>query len=386
MKTKFIFYLSFFLLFGCNEKSPTERKSIEKTSTIHLNFEAAKAYFTLVEKIQKGRIISEREWSVFFNIEGNRLYIEDLRLSEEDITILKKIIRVAYQPKTDTIATNELAFKSFRLLSRIRYKKNHQLYEDYLAEIERMQAAFADSMITRAKAFLPKDLVIHRTMPTIYYHALNNDGNATGNNRIFISVLASYERNINRMANVEAHELHHNFRPDLSYYKARSDSSYYRTEIEKTDMVVYNALMLALNEGLADMMDKDLLLADTSKWWRKDTIQSLFMREGEKVVKKLNEYLAAAANGTIQDWALYDSLYLSYNGHIPGYFMAKAIKDNERLGEIIEHAGNPFVFFLTYQEVALTDKKLPIFDDVVIDYLKQLNIKYSKKQETKWDG
>ena len=386
MNTKSIFYLSLFLLFCCNEKPSSERKPIEKTPTIHLDFEAAKAYFTLVERIQKGRIISEREWSAFFNIEGNRLYIEDLRLSEEDITILKKIIRVAYQPKTDTIATNELALKSFRLLSRIRYKKNHQLYEDYLTQIERMQVEFADSMITRAKAFLPKNLVIHRAMPTIYYHALNNDGNATGNNRIFISVLASYERNINRMANVESHELHHNLRPDLSYYKARSDSAYYGTEIEKTDIVVYNALMLALNEGLADMVDKDLLLADTSKWWRKDTIQARYIREGEKVVKKLNEYLAAAANGTIQDWELYDSLYLSYDGHIPGYFMAKAIMDNERLGEIIEYAGNPFVFFLTYQEVALTDKALPAFDDDVIDYLKRLNTKYLEKAETKWVG
>jgi hypothetical protein len=386
MKTRFIFYLSFVLLFSCNEKPSAEKKPIEKTPAIQLDFEAAKAYFRLVEKIQKGRIISEKEWAAFFNIEGNKLFIKDLRLSEKDINIFKKTIRVAYQPKTDTIAANKLALKSFRLLSRIRYKKNHQLYKDYLSQIERMQATFADSIVARTKAFLPKDLAIYRAMPTIYYHALNSDGNATGNNRIFMSVLASYERNINRMGNVEAHELHHNFRPDLSYYIARPDSSYYRTEIEQEDRVVYNALMLALNEGLADMMDKDLLLADSSKWWRKDTIKSLYEGKGKNVVKKLNEYLAAAADGATQNWELYDSLYLSYDGHIPGFFMAKAIKDDGQLGEIIEHADNPFVFFLTYQEVALTDKKLPVFDDEVIDYLKQLNAKYLEKAETKWGG
>ncbi|MFK7981413.1 MAG: DUF5700 domain-containing putative Zn-dependent protease [Saprospiraceae bacterium] len=381
MKTKFILFLSLFLLFNCIQKI-----SVEKVPVIPLNFEAAKAYFTLVEKIQKGGIISEKEWSSFFNIEGNKLFIEDLRLSEEDISMLKKTIRVAYQPKVDTIAANKLALKSFRLLSRIRYKKNHQLYKDYLAKIERIQITFVDSIIAQTKAFLPKDLMIYRAMPTIYYHALNSDGDATANNRIFMSVLASYERNSNRIGNVEAHELHHNFRPDLSYYKTHADSAYYRTEIEAADRIVYNALMLALNEGLADMVDKDLLLADTSKWWRKDTIQALYMREGENVVKKLNEYLAAAANGANQDLELYQTLYSSYNGHIPGYFMAKAIKDNGRLGEIIEHAGNPFIFFLTYQEVALNNDKLPAFDDVVIDYLEQLNIKYMEKLETKWEG
>lgn len=39
------------------------------------------------------------------------------------------------------------------------------------------------------------------------------------------------------------------------------------------DLIVYNALMLAPYEGLADMVDKDLLLADTSIW--------LYMKEGK---------------------------------------------------------------------------------------------------------
>ncbi|MEM6320771.1 MAG: DUF5700 domain-containing putative Zn-dependent protease [Bacteroidota bacterium] len=188
------------------------------------------------------------------------------------------------------------------------------------------------------------------------------------------------------MGNVEAHELHHNFRPDLSYFTARPDSSYYKTEIEKEDRVVYNALMLALNEGLADMVDKDILLTDDSKWWRKDAIQAVYMREGETVVKKLNKYLAAAASGVTQNPALYDALYLNYKGHIPGYFMARAINDNGRLEEVIEHADNPFIFFLTYQKVALLDERLPVFDAGVIDYLKNLNAKYLKKPKTKYTG
>ena len=42
--------------------------------------------------------------------------------------------------------------------------------------------------------------------------------------------------------------------------------------------------------------------------------------------------------------------------------------------------------FFTYQEVALTDKRLPVFDDVVIDYLQKLNEKYLRKTKTKWDS
>lgn len=376
MKTKFIFYGFFFLLFGCHTKP-----SVEKTPTIQLDFEAAKAYFPLVEKIKSGDTISRKEWADFFSIEGNRLFVEDLKYTDEKVESLIETIEATYQPGKEHLVYQKKS-KENRSSYRNRYKKNHQLYQDYLTQIERMQVTFVDSMINRTKAFLPKDLVVYRAMPTIYYHALSNNAKATVNNRIFVSVLASYERDIHRIANLEAHELHHNFRPDLSYYKARSDSSYYKTEIEEVDIVVYNALMLALNEGLADMIDTDFLLADTSKWWRKDSVQAQ-MSGGKNVVKKLNEYLAAAANGAIQNWELYDTL-LGYDGHIPGYFMAKTIKDNGQLGEIIEHAGNPFVFFLTYQEVALIDKKSPVFDDVVIDYLKQLKTKYSKKLEVKY--
>jgi len=221
-------------------------------------------------------------------------------------------------------------------------------------------------MIARTKIFLPKDLEINKAMPTIYYHALGDDGEAMLNNRIFISISASSESSILRLASLEAHELHHNLRPNLSY----------KVEIEENDKVVYAALQLALNEGLADMVDKDLLLADTSIWRKKAYIQPIYLKDGKRVVRKLNEYLAAAAKGEMQDWKLYESLYAGFRGHIPGYFMAKSIKDNGRLSEIIEHADNPFVFFLTYQEVALTDKNLPVFNEAVIDYLKKLKEKY----------
>jgi len=83
---------------------------------------------------------------------------------------------------------------------------------------------------------------------------------------------------------------------------------------------------------------------------------------------------------------LYDALYLSYDGHIPGFFMAKAIKDNGRLGTIIENVDNPFIFFLTYQEVALIDKQLPVFDDEVTSFLKKLNTKYLNKPKTKYQN
>jgi len=366
MNTRIILFLYFFMFIAC-----TKEPSVVKIPAVSLDFDAAKAYFLLVEKIQNGDTISEKEWTDFFNINGNRLFLEDFKYSNEKIESLKKNIIETYNPTIDSLSNQYIDIPY-----RVRYKNKHQLYKKYLARIEKMQVKFVDSMVYRTKSFLPEGLIIYREKPTIYYHALNNDGDASVRNRIFMSVLASFERNINRMANVESHELHHNFRLDLSYYKARQDSSYYKTEIDEKDRVVYTALMLALNEGLADMVDKDLLFAETSNWWRKETIQSIYLNEGQEVVKKLNEYFLEAAYGANQKWEIYDNLYLNFNGHIPGYFMAKAIKDNGRLKDVIENADNPFMFFLIYQEVALIDKKLPIFDDVVINFLSNLKTKY----------
>jgi len=261
---------------------------------------------------------------------------------------------IAYQPEEKSHLVDPEKLKEIRSHYRNRYKENHQIYKDYLAQIEQIQVAFADSIVMRAKAFLPKNFALYREMPTIYYHALTVGAYSTFHNQILINILTSY-------------------RPDLSYYIARPDSSYYATEIETEDKVVYNALMLAFNEGFADMVDLDMLLSSASNWYDKDNIQVKYVDPGKNVVINLNKHLVEAANG-----------YLNSDGHTPGYFMAKAIKDNGRLEEIIEYADNPFVFFLTYQEVALSDKNLPVFDDVVIDYLTQLKIKYLNKPKTKW--
>lgn len=373
MNTRFIVYLSAFLLFGCSEQP-----LIEKSPVLPLNFEAAKSYFSLVEKLQQGDSIPEKDWVDFFNVEGNRIYLEYYKYTQEDMESIKESITITYQPEKEHLVSPE-RLDEIRSSYRNRYKKNHQPYKDYLTFIERNQVAFADSMMTRAKAFLPKDFMIYRKMPTVYYHALTPGGKSTYHNQLFISVLGSYESSRGRMASMEAHELHHNLRPDLSYALTKPDSSYYQIIIEEADKTVYDALTLALNEGLADMIDLDLLFADTSKWWKKDELRPLLTLEGERVVKKLNENFIEAANGTIQDWSVYHSLYMEDNGHIPGYFMAKAIKDHGRLAHIIEHAADPFAFFLTYQEVALQDEQLPVFDEVVVSYLKRLQKKYLDK-------
>jgi len=387
MKTRFIFYISLFLFFSCNKKPEYDNNSIleKKKPAILFDFEAAKAYFTLVEKIQQGDTISEKEWVDFFNIEGNRLYLEYFNYTKEEIETKKENIIIAYQPEEKSNLVNPKKLKEIRAHYRNRYKENHEICKDYLAQIEQIQVAFADSIVMLAKAFLPKKFALYREMPTIFYHGLTVGAYSTFHNQIFVNILSSYESTTNsKMGSTEAHELHHNFRPDLSYYIARPDSSYYATEIEEEDRGMYNALMLALNEGLADMIDLEFVKADSSKLYPKDTIQVGLMEKGRNVVTELNKHLVEEANGASQDSELYGSIYLNSDGHIPGYFMAKAIKDNGRLGEIIEQADNPFVFFLVYQEVALANKNLPVFDDVVIDYLTQLKIKYLNKPKTKW--
>jgi len=190
----------------------------------------------------------------FFNIEGNRIYLDYFNFTEEQIETKKENIIIAYQPEEKSHLVDPEKLKEIRSHYRNRYKENHQIYKDYLAQIEQIQVAFADSIVMRAKAFLPKNFALYREMPTIYYHALTVGAYSTFHNQILINILTSYESTTNsKMGSTEAHELHHNLRPDLSYYIARPDSSYYATEIETEDKVVYNALMLAFNEGFADM-------------------------------------------------------------------------------------------------------------------------------------
>jgi len=70
METRFIFYISLFLFFGCSEKIEYDKNATieDKKPAIYLDFEAAKAYFTLVEKIQQGDTIPEKKNGWIFSI------------------------------------------------------------------------------------------------------------------------------------------------------------------------------------------------------------------------------------------------------------------------------------------------------------------------------
>jgi len=168
-----------------------------------------------------------------------------------------------------------------------------------------------------------------------------------------------------------AHEFHH-------YYRNKVLSFSY-PEGKDPDYIVIHTLDQVHLEGLADQMDKVHSLANP-----------YYAKQNERYQKNLKT--------TPDDMRRLDSLLVEYScihdsckaeiakqisravpnsGHPMGYFMSTTMKNFESLDYMLEDIGNPFQFFLRYNNLAkksLID--VPVFSEEAIQAIIELSKKY----------
>lgn len=241
-----------------------------------------------------------------------------------------------------------------------------QNYKNHFKWLKKNQLALKDSIVSRTKMFLPSNQKMKDTFPIVYYHGLDFDGSANSKG-IFISIMATYDNNKKRLGNFEAHELHHLQRKSLLS----------NVEIANNDKGVIWALDAALNEGLADMVDKDVLLSDESDWWLKDIVMEFYIGRSKEVITNLDKLIREELEGIHHSEDNYRNILLGSVGHVPGYWMAKFIADNDRSNDLIRMADSPFYFFILYNEIATSkNESYPVFSASSIQYIKKLEKKY----------
>ncbi|MGC1473027.1 MAG: DUF5700 domain-containing putative Zn-dependent protease [Psychroserpens sp.] len=351
-----IIIILFITLSSCNNR----RDKINRQS--NFDYSGVESYFRLIESISVNGTFSESEWIDFLNVEGNRLYIEENNIPEDYLDNIKENIIKVYASKNFD-DNEDIVYKI-----RNSFRKNDSIYREHLKFLKNNEQILLDSMIARTIKFLPDHRLLNDSLPKLYYHALDHDGSANGKG-IFISIMAAHQNNSRRLSNFESHEFFHIQRPDILEH----------VKIDSIDQGIIWALNAILDEGIADMVDKDVMLADNSDWWLKEMVNDFYVGKSKDVISNFNTLIIDETNGKHHSENDYREAFLGSVGHVPGYSMAKLITDKGKSREMIDNADDPFSFFILYNDIASENpEEYPHYDNVAMQYVKELANKYGK--------
>jgi hypothetical protein len=202
---------------------------------------------------------------------------------------------------------------------------------------------------------------------------------ARGYATIVIDLLYAIDQG-KRLNYLVAHEAHHFYRNQILAFNFPEDSH------PDYDLVwVLNQIQA---EGIADQVDKRVRFFDDGDLADSEAALTYrqYLAETPKLLRKIDSLLADydvdTHNATEISKTLRKSVPMS--GHPTGYFMTRTII--ERLGKevLLEQVGNPFIFFLQYQQAATEyqDPTCPPFSERTEDLVYLLAEQYRATTQT----
>jgi hypothetical protein len=329
-----------------------------------INIEAAVKYWELTDSLKQNKPITDKQWDTFINLEGNKTYVHSV-FDSASLVSYRKALEMVYMPKNDAWLQRNLKANYWYAILIKRYKDKEDSLKTYLKETLQ-SPAYKEVMYKYVYEYLPKKDRHPVKNLKFFYNALGMDA-VSYPNGIFMSLMACDNNVKIKNGILEAHELHHQLRSQMAMNPIKEE---------------HKGLMYAIasiqNEGIADMIDKAPTLASydsvsTREWLLDPAPASIRMVDSAFAV-------TAKSNGTVfQNDRAYRKLLRSSAGHMPGFYMARTIVNNGYKKQMIKTAANPFQFIYLYNKAAKKDAgHPPVFSDVVISYLMELEKMYKK--------
>ncbi len=325
-------------------------------------------YFELTDSLKQGKPISSETWKAFLNLEGNRLYIQNMAHSDAFLERYRKTMEIVYMPENDSILQKRLQNPQQNYLTYAihQYKANEQALRKYFASIDSDKNAYLATMYNRCYSMLPKKLQTKRTDATIYFIALDNDAVAESGS-IILNLWGSYNYDKAKPGILAGHEFYHLLWQPNKY------------EIADKDKSLLCMLNLLMNEGAPDLIDKKF--TSSTEMPEEMKFGEYMLQIGKKAMPILDEAIKDIATGS-KSYSNKEirQQVLSMSGHIPGYYMADIIERNGLREKLVKNIQNPFQFIYLYNQAAKKDKAKPyVFSDQTIAYLKEVEAGSKRK-------
>lgn len=331
-----------------------------------LNFSAIEQFWELTQHLKADEPLTDTIWNHFYNIEGNYQYCKK-NISESDIIEYKKSLEIVFKPSHQHILKEELARKNDWVIKTNRYKEFENEFRSYSETLKTKD--YLSLMYEQAYKHLPasmckpdKDLIIH-IIP------IGADA-AAHDNVIFLSLHILYFFDQYKSGAIAGHELHHVLRED---FKSK------RPIEQKHEGAIY-FLEGILNEGTADLIDKEIVMNNNEHLPEELQWKNALISHNHHVIAKMDQllkeaYISEDTNTISEDTVR--TLILNTSGHIPGFYMAKAITKQGYYQEMISNISDPFYFFRLYNIAAKKEINAPLFSEESINYIKQLETYYN---------
>ncbi|HEX8577659.1 MAG TPA: DUF5700 domain-containing putative Zn-dependent protease [Flavobacterium sp.] len=323
-------------------------------------------YIKNAEKLQAGTEPSEAEWNAYFDTPFLKGFMETRGFNDEQKQELKQGLKITMRTAYQNLPPGNLTPGLQGMYEHnLRYKTKLNELKEYSTQLNNgnMRQVIANIIAP----FLPARLQNEDLIPPALYafHILGAEATGTPD-ALEMDAMLSYTIDSYPLTRgyAAAHEAYHSV--TLAALEKR------RIPIPAGDPrnEVLSTLKLISQEGIADLIDKDLTLRPDSpvySYW-------LFMIENEQqnaisFINNLNTIAEGLSRGEVIN--LPTNLY---GGHQPGRYMGRMIRETGGFRDLIVDPENPFAFLYIYNTAArrLGSSDYPVFSDTAINFLRQL--------------
>ena len=327
-----------------------------------INVDAVTRYWQITDGLRQNQPLTDQMWQDFLEIPGNKIYVRGI-FSAADLVAYRRAIEVVYTPRYDSLRQAKLKANSWYYVLVNDYKEREPAYRDFVAKVTKDPGTF-DQMYQRAYEYLPARAHTKVANLNIYYEALGNDATSQAEG-LFYSLRSVREADAVKPGILQGHEMHHQLRPHKDFGPVADD-----------DQGLMGIIGSIQNEGLADLIDKNLELADPGD---PREIREWILDPAPAFIHLLDSTIQSRARGGAPaPGTYYRKLSRGSNGHLPGFFMARAIQRNGYTRQLVKAADDPFAFLYLYQKAAKKDKEhAPLFSAAAMRYLKALEARYT---------
>lgn len=327
-----------------------------------INIESATRYWELTDALRRNEPLTDQAWQAFLALPGNKIYV-DAVYNDEQLARYRRAIEVVYMPRHDSLRQAKIKANVWYYVLINDYKEHETADKRYVMAMQQ-NPDYLERMYTYAYEALPARNHTKVANLKIYYAMLGNDATSQQTGLVF-SLRSVRDGNAVKPGILEAHEMHHQLRTTRSNYETTDPAD---------DNLLW-AFYSALTEGTADFTDKLPRLASPVD---SAYIRSWLLKPAPAVIQKIDSTIRVlAAGGAATPLKFYRQLTNSTNGHLPGFYMAYAIRQAGYGQQLLDHADDPLAFALLYQKAAKKSKSAPRFAPESERYLRQLARKYA---------
>jgi hypothetical protein len=338
--------------------------SYRHTFAQKFNTDAVNKFWVLVDRVKMDKPLTDSLWNSYYNLYGNRNYIENNRDTAQALEHRKYLEWVFRPSMADSLVTviNKKNNPTNDILKNLLYVKAHEnALRNYTPQIT--SPAYVKTCIALAKNYLPANVKTFPKGLTIYINAMTFDA-AVQPPDMYFGLSVIYENDRFQKGTIAAHEFHHQLR-------VNKEST---GKLTPADSASYSIIYQINNEGAADQVDKTLALKYRKTMYGAGELMHWLFDDAEKTISRLDSALLVNSKNDAH-LSAHDFRVLTHysSGHIPGFYMTNVIIRNGNQRELILHSDNPFHIFYLYNQSAKKDKaNPPVFSDGTMAYLKQL--------------